>query len=81
MSVFDILIAVVVVIAFAVLVIRLVTDGVDDRRRSSDPDAQGAWTGADFSDDAHHSSGGHHAHHDPGIHHGGGDFGGGGHHG
>ena len=80
MSVFDILVAVVIVIAFVVLVIRLVTDGVDDRRRSGDPDARAAWTGADFSDNAHHS-GGHHVHHDPGIHHGGGDFGGGGHHG
>jgi hypothetical protein len=80
MSLFNILVAAVIVFAFVGLVIQLVSDAANDRRRPSDPDAPTASTGSDFSADAHHSGGGHQAHHDSGTHHTG-DFGGGGHHG
>ena len=81
MSVLYILVAVVMVMAFAALVIRLVTDTVDDRRRANDPDAPTTWVAPDSSADAHHDGYSHHHGGDHGGgHHGGGDFGGG-HHG
>lgn len=78
MSLLDILLGAVMVIAVAALVVRLVADSADDRRRAGDPGLQTAWVDPGPSADVQHGGG--HGHHDGGGHHGG-DFGGGGHHG
>lgn len=75
-----ILIAAVMVIAVVALVVHLVVDTADDRRRAGDPSMQSGWVDPGPSADAHHSGWGHHGHDSGGGHHGGGDSGGG-HHG
>ncbi len=81
MSVFDIVVAAAIGIGFICLVVRLVTDTVDDRRRANDPDAPTTWAGADYTETHHHEPSHHYGGDHGGGHHGGGGDFGGGHHG